>query len=313
MLICHNFCIFMGMKFDLVKGKRVLISPLNWGMGHVSRCIGLIHRLEKNNNTVIIACNQKQKLILEQYFPTNKFISHQGYPFRFSGRRTFGLDLIRSSNKLKTRYQNELLETEKLGQEHNIDVVISDHRYGFRSEKVPSIFVTHQVRLPVRWFEISAQMLHKSLLKKYDCVWVLDFADHRLAGNLSKNNASLSVDYLGAVSRFETYEKYKGEKRDTVVIVSGPSVYGQQFIDNLVLDDDPSNLYSVVAKNDVNIPLRFKHLKGSWVELDQEIMKIDLQNHFHPYISIYRHVLMVNQTFLQHQIDEHLLSVRRVV
>ncbi len=263
----------MDMKFDLVKGKRVLISPLNWGMGHVSRCIGLIHRLEKNNNTVIIACNQKQKLILELYFPRNKFVSHQGYPFRFSGRRTFGLDLLRSSNRLKKRYQNELLETEKLVEEFNIDLVVSDHRYGFRSEKVSSVFVTHQVRLPVRWFEIAAQMLHKSLVKKFDCVWVLDFPDHRLAGNLSKGNASFMVDYLGAVSRFEMYDKFEGEKEGTLVIVSGPSVYGQQFIDNLKPDVDPSNLYSVVAKNDVNVPLRFKQLKGDWLELDKEIMK----------------------------------------
>ena len=152
-------------------------------------------------------------------------------------------------------------------------MVISDHRYGFRSEKVPSIFVTHQVRLPVRWFEIAAQMLHKSLLKKYDCVWVLDFADHRLAGNLSKNNASFTVDYLGAVSRFEIYDKFEQEKKGTIVIVSGPSVYGQQFIDNLKVDVDPTNLYSVVAKNDVNVPLRFKQLKGNWLELDQEILK----------------------------------------
>ena len=261
------------MKFDLVKNKRVLISPLNWGMGHVSRCIGLIHRLEKQSNTVVIACNNEQKAILSLYFPQNTFIEHEGYPFKFSGKGRFGLDLIKSSNKLKVRHKCELIETERMVKEHRIDIVVSDHRYGLRSEIVPSVFVTHQVQLPVKWFEIGAQLLHKSLLKKFDCVWVLDYRDHRLAGNLSKNNASFTVDYLGAVSRFEAYDKFEGEKSNSVVIVSGPSVYGQQFIDGLSPDDETSKLYRVIAKKDINIPLRFARLEGNWLEKDKEILK----------------------------------------
>lgn len=261
------------MKFDLVKNKRVLISPLNWGMGHVSRCIGLIHRLEKQNNTVIIACNDEQKAILILYFPENVFIAHEGYPFKFSGKGRFGLDLIKSSNRLRARHKAECHETEQMVKEHRIDVVVSDHRYGFRCESITSVFVTHQVQLPVKWYEVVAQILHKSLLKKFDCVWVLDYRDHRLAGNLSKNNASLSVDYLGAVSRFEIYDKFEGEKLNSVVIVSGPSVYGQQFIDGLTPDDETSKLYRVIAKKDINIPLRFARLEGNWLEKDKEVIK----------------------------------------
>ena len=156
------------MKFHLVKDKRVLISPLNWGMGHVSRCIGLIHRLKKNNNTVIVACDKNQEEVLELYFPCITFIHHEGYPFQFSGKRHFGLDLIKNLNRLNMRHKSEFLETEELVKLHQIDVVISDHRYGFRSESVPSIFVTHQLRLPLKWIEVGAQFIHKYLINKFD-------------------------------------------------------------------------------------------------------------------------------------------------
>ena len=35
--------------------KNILITPLNWGLGHATRCIPIIKALEENNFTPIIA------------------------------------------------------------------------------------------------------------------------------------------------------------------------------------------------------------------------------------------------------------------
>ncbi len=51
-----------------VFSKNVLISPLNWGMGHVARCIPLISKLLEQSNLIYIACNESQREIFEFYF-----------------------------------------------------------------------------------------------------------------------------------------------------------------------------------------------------------------------------------------------------
>ena len=56
------------MKISEVQNKKILFSCLNWGMGHVSRSIGLIHSLIKQNNTVIIAGESDQLKIFKTYF-----------------------------------------------------------------------------------------------------------------------------------------------------------------------------------------------------------------------------------------------------
>ena len=35
--------------------KNILIAPLNWGLGHATRCIPIIKALEQNGITPIIA------------------------------------------------------------------------------------------------------------------------------------------------------------------------------------------------------------------------------------------------------------------
>ena len=33
---------------------RILVAPLNWGLGHASRCISLIERLQSDGNEVVL-------------------------------------------------------------------------------------------------------------------------------------------------------------------------------------------------------------------------------------------------------------------
>ena len=40
---------------------KILIAPLNWGLGHASRCIPIIKSLLANESEVIVACGDSQK------------------------------------------------------------------------------------------------------------------------------------------------------------------------------------------------------------------------------------------------------------
>lgn len=216
------------MKLEETHHQRILLSPLNWGMGHVSRSIGLVRKLLAQQNTVIIACDASQQKVFASYFPELEMVSHAGYPFDFSGKGNFAADLFNNRRKLFPRFAREQKEIEALIEAHRIDLVISDQRYGFFSAKVPSVFVTHQLHLPLKWFQLPAQWINARLIRNFKSVWCMDTPDHALAGKLSQPISGVAIDYIGFFSRFEasvaTTEKYA-----YLFVVSGPEPYAEQF------------------------------------------------------------------------------------
>jgi hypothetical protein len=216
------------MKPESISNKTVLLSPLNWGMGHVARCIPLIHQLIQQENRIIIACDASQKQIFLTYFPNITFENHEGYPFKFQGKGNFGKDLLVRIFKLNSRYKLEKKEVEQLIKKHSVDLILSDHRYGFISQKCTSIFITHQLNLPVSWHSKLADLIHKKRISPFQFVWVLDTLDSRFAGKLSVNKTFKNIEYIGSYSRFSLYEKEE-KTIPLVVIVSGPEPYSKQF------------------------------------------------------------------------------------
>ena len=176
--------------------------------------IGLIDILLRNDNSVFIACSADQQAIFQQYFKEVTFIDHDGYPFEFGGKGKFSIDLLKSFSALKKRQNEERIEVENYVDFFQIDIVISDHRYGFRSKKVKSIFLTHQLNLPVKWYERWVQKIHLAYLRAFDEIWVLDTEDSKYAGDLSRNNAGLKVQYIGILSRFGRYVLKESETID---------------------------------------------------------------------------------------------------
>jgi hypothetical protein len=260
--------------------KRILISPLNWGMGHVARCIPLIKKLKKQNNRLFIACSNNQKKIIESYVSSNlAFIEHEGYPFRFKGQGNFVLDIFFNIIELKNRHELEFSQVNDLVDKFGIEIIISDHRYGFRSEKCKSIFMTHQLILPLPWFLKAAQWWHKKQVSKFDFQWIVDDESERLAGKLSDKSGFPNAKYIGNLSRFdqafiETKKEYKG-----VLIISGPSAYYltlfdrfKQELTNGEIDLIVGNEIAYQVFKNLNSKIAFHHSKN-WTLTDELIIK----------------------------------------
>lgn len=220
-----------------IEGKRILISPLNWGWGHVSRCIPVIKDLLGRRNSLVVACTDEQRAVFEEYFSELQFVDHDPYPFYFGGKGHFTFDMLRRRKALNARLKREFTETEALVDRWKIDIVLSDHRYGFRSRRVPSFFLTHQVNLPVRFGEGWVQSLHHKLIREFDGLWIFDNEKHSLAGNLSVNTGRFPAFYMGPRSRFEgCSDSERGT--GTVVILSGPEVYARMFLQRFAGRED---------------------------------------------------------------------------
>lgn len=257
--------------------KRIILSPLNWGIGHVARCIPLINTLLSNGNKIFIACNEDQRVIFEQYFLNIQYINHAGYPFKFGKMGNFSLDLARQFRQLNKRLKDEEREVDQYINEFHIDIIISDHRYGFNSKKVHSIFLTHQINLPIRWFEKWVQKIHIDYLKLFNEIWVPDTIDSDYSGNLSKPCAQIQINYIGILSRFQLYEIPSFKTNEKTIIISGPTVYAEKYAKEQLRSERNvmENCVMILPESIVltDVPSNFK-IQGStnWQMCDQLIL-----------------------------------------
>lgn len=217
------------MKLSDVRDKKILISCLNWGMGHVSRCIGLIKKLELQKNTIVIAGNREQILVFQNYFPALKTIAHPDYPFEFNENESFTKSLWKQKWKLYQFLKSEKMIVKSILDQESFDLIISDHRYGFRSVDCQSIFLTHQVHLPLKGISRIFQYMHNYWLNKFNAIWIVDSSENRLAGKLSNPFKTQNFEFIGPLSRFETNSFQKNlnrhEKKYSVLLLSGPNIH----------------------------------------------------------------------------------------
>ena len=52
-------------------GKKILVAPLDWGLGHATRCIPVIRELLKAGHDVVIAADGRMEHLLREEFFAN--------------------------------------------------------------------------------------------------------------------------------------------------------------------------------------------------------------------------------------------------
>lgn len=188
---------------------NILIAPLDWGLGHATRCIPIIHMLIEKNCNVLVACDEKIKALLHQEFPQLEFLHLKGYNINYSkNSRILPLRIGRQIPKILStiQHENELLK--EIVKQHNIHGIISDNRFGFFHSSIPSVFITHQLRIKTTLGKIGDDFLQKlnyNYINKFSKCWVPDNPGlYNLAGELSHPGIKPGVPlrYIGILSRF---------------------------------------------------------------------------------------------------------------
>jgi uncharacterized protein (TIGR00661 family) len=223
-------------RVNSLKQKRILLSPLNWGLGHVTRTIPIIQTLLKHENEVIICCDSDQEEIYRAYFPELWYVRHEGYPFDFRGRGNWSMDILRNLFSLNVFLSEEKKRVEELVEKFYPDIVLSDQRFGFRSNTVKSVILSHQLNLPLSRLNFIGKILNKRMLHKFDEIWIPDNAVNRLSGGLSKG-VTTKAYFIGTCSRFQhdAIDKYLPHKKSYkyLGVVTGPSPYAEAFLELL--------------------------------------------------------------------------------
>lgn len=186
-------------------GLKILIAPLDWGLGHATRCIPLIQQFSANGADIFIAADAAIKELLKDEFPKATFLSLKGYKIRYSKNPSaLGIKILGQLPQIiKTMWQ-EHRWLNKMIDLHHFDAVISDNRFGLFSKKIPCIYITHQLRVMTgnSFTSKLASAFHHFVIKKYDQCWVPDVAQNGLAGKLSMPLKTFKhIRYIGPLSR----------------------------------------------------------------------------------------------------------------
>ena len=205
------------------KNKTILITPLNWGLGHATRCIPIIKALQENNFTPIIASDGVALELLKKEFPYLKTLELPSYQIEYAKNgKNFKWKLMKNLPKMVEAIREEKRIVKKWIQKYEIDGIISDNRLGVFSNKIPSVFITHQLNVMTGNTTWITSKLHQHIIKKYNACWIPDVnAKLNLTGKLGHlENNSLNLRYLGPLSRM--HKMALPIQYDLMIILSGP-------------------------------------------------------------------------------------------
>ena len=224
--------------------KKILIAPLNWGLGHATRCIPIIEQLLAEGNELVIAADGGPLVLLKAKFPHCTFVEWKGVNVHYSANMIFSM-MIQVPKILYSIFK-EHQQLKKIIEEHDIKMVISDNRFGLWNKKVHSVFITHQVNIISPFAEKLLFKINKWFIEKYDECWVPDYEGaNNLSGDLShpkneyyKKNFPKNLKYIGPQSRFKKGNSNVEQKYEIVGIVSGPEPQRTLFFEKLKSDFD---------------------------------------------------------------------------
>ena len=221
---------------------RILVAPLDWGLGHATRCIPVIYELLGQNIDVWLAGEGHQEILLKKEFPDLPFLYLRGYRVKY-GRSGPGLisTIFRQVPRIHSAIRQENDWLKKVVKKYRFDGVISDNRYGLNHPGIPTVFITHQLSIKSpfgKWSERILQKRNYRFINRFTECWIPDEeTQDGLAGQLSHPTTmpSVPVRYIGILSRLK--KGNSEEKKDHLFIsLSGPEPQ-RTLLENKIIHD----------------------------------------------------------------------------
>jgi len=204
-----------------------LITILDWGLGHASRCVPLVKTWQTEGKRVTVASAGSALMLLKASLEGVDFIELPPYAVRYPTRSMIWNMGIQSPRlwgvmRKEQRIINDYARREK------VDLIVSDGRFGCWSETVKSVWLAHQLQIQHRqpWLAwVMNSGYHTFVRQHFAEVWVPDLeGEESLAGDLARPIAGLPHRYLGPLSRFADHKLETTEKipYQWLALLSGP-------------------------------------------------------------------------------------------
>lgn len=199
----------------------VLVAPLNWGLGHATRCIPVIAYLRDKCRKVIVTSDGESLQLLQREFPELTFETLPSYKIQYPTASAV-LNMAVNLPGMVAAYFAERKKISALAKKHGASAVLSDNRPGIRVAGLKNVYMTHQLQIKHGFRPVSliASSVHRYFIRKYDHCLVPDFNDDRaLAPGLSAP-ATENAIYIGPLTRIR--HRVLPCANDILVLLSGP-------------------------------------------------------------------------------------------
>ncbi len=267
---------------------RILVVPLDWGLGHATRCIPVIYELLSQNAEVWLAGEGAQEILLKREFPGLSFLYLRGYRVKYGNSR-WGLlrAIFMQTPQILRAIKNENAWLKKVVEEYHFDAVIADNRFGLNHPIVPCFFLTHQLTIKTtfgKWSEKILQNKNYRFINRFSECWIPDEeGETNLAGELSHPFVppELPVRYIGFLSRLKK-TGIQEQKGRLFISLSGPEPQRTIF-ENLIIRDIahyegnativrglPGDAKLIPSTNDIHV---YNHLPAA--EMNNEMEKAE--------------------------------------
>lgn len=219
----------------------VIIAPLDWGMGHFTRSSMKVKECLEAGNKVYVAVDERGEKFFRSVFGDKiEYLYLPGYGVRYS-RWGVVWGIMCSLPRMWKAYKTERNLAEKWAEEINPSRMFSDHRYGFWVKRRFTVFMTHQLFLPVPWYLSFLNKIHHYLIKEFTFVMVYDRdKEPRFAGKLSREAWSgrfPMIYYSNVATQFYNCQ-YRGDtpvpEYDILIMLSGPEPQ-RTFLENKLI------------------------------------------------------------------------------
>lgn len=266
---------------------NILICPLEWGLGHASRVIPVARRLREMNHNVMIGAGESLKSFFAAELPEFPFIVFPGFKPRYSVFFPQYLAIALQFPVLVFHIVRERIILKKIVKKFNIQLLISDNRFGLWHKKITSVYITHMPLIPfpkfLKFLEGAGAFLHQLIISKYSWCLIPDLpGELNISGRLThlKTLPSNSV-FTGLLSRFSGKiipDQNHIKKEFNLILLSGPepqkSILKRKLVrllevreqETIILTGNPEKTTSSVTAGKVTL---YNHLPAH--ELEQLI------------------------------------------
>ena len=201
---------------------RILVAPLDWGLGHAVRCIPIIRQILADGHQVFLAVTPSTKPVLQKAFPDLPRIDMPAYNVRYPFRNMLANALVQIPRMLRTALR-EYRAVKTIVREYQIDAILSDNRVGCFSRGIPSVYLTHQYTIPIPnpLLRAFSTWCHRRVIDQFSRLWVPDRSDeYALAPAMSWVSPKKHPRYLGWLS--EARPTPQDHDLKATFILSGP-------------------------------------------------------------------------------------------
>lgn len=217
----------------------ILVAPLDWGLGHATRCIPVIDLLLQYQCSVIVGGTKSTNHLIAAEFPSLTYLEMPAYNVRYSKNKNWlPFKLMQQLPRLLNVIRAEQLWLKQSISTYRIQGIISDNRYGLYHASLPTIFISHQLQIQIPQSIYLQQWINKAQhqwLKKFNAVWIPDLPEQGLGGKLTQHQLP-HAQFIGSLSRLKQ-QSTSTPQIALLCLVSGPepqrTIFEQKILSEL--------------------------------------------------------------------------------